>query len=82
MRRISLLTCLLLMLGIGNSELVTQTAYTSAMSSQQNQVSSQLPAPAAVEPIPRMGEWALMIFGLLILNLSVFFIYKQQNAIG
>lgn len=37
--------------------------------------------PAPVEPIPTMSEWGLMIFGLLVLNLGVMFVYKKQNAV-
>ena len=31
-------------------------------------------------PIPTMSEWGLMIFGLLILNLSVFFVQRTEIA--
>lgn len=31
-----------------------------------------------VAPIPTMSEWGLMIFGLLVLNLGVFFVRKQE----
>lgn len=31
-----------------------------------------------VEPIPTMSEWGLMIFGLLMLNLGVFFIKRVE----
>ncbi len=30
------------------------------------------------EPIPTMSEWGLMIFGLLVLNLGLFFVRKQE----
>lgn len=35
--------------------------------------------PAAA-PIPTMNEWGLMIFGLLVLNLSVFFVQRRELA--
>ena len=36
------------------------------------------PAVIPPDPIPTMGQWGLMIFGLLILNLSVFFMNKKM----
>ena len=30
------------------------------------------------DPIPTMGEWGLMIFGLLIMNLGVFFVQRRE----
>jgi len=35
-------------------------------------------APAQA-PIPTMSEWGLMIFGLLVLNLGIFFVYKRND---
>lgn len=32
------------------------------------------------EPIPTMSEWGLMIFGLLVLNLGVFFVQRRELA--
>lgn len=32
--------------------------------------------------IPTMGEWALMIFGLLILNMSVFFLRRKNDILA
>ena len=32
----------------------------------------------ATEPIPTMSEWGLMIFGLLMLNLGLMFIYRKE----
>lgn len=32
-------------------------------------------------PIPTMSEWGLMIFGLLILNLGLFFVFKQEQIL-
>ena len=36
----------------------------------------------AVTPIPTMSQWGLMIFGLLILNLGVFFMYKKEALLN
>lgn len=36
------------------------------------------PTAAAQAPIPTMSQWGLMIFGLLVLNLGVFFLYRKQ----
>lgn len=36
----------------------------------------------AGDPIPTMNEWGLMIFGLLILNLSVLFIRRREEVIA
>ena len=33
----------------------------------------------AVAPIPTMSEWGLLIFGLLVLNLGVIFLYKRET---
>ena len=33
------------------------------------------------DPIPTMSEWGLMIFGLLVLNISVLFLYKQEELL-
>ena len=33
------------------------------------------------EPIPTMSQWGLIIFGLLMLNLGVVFLYKQQTIL-
>lgn len=33
-----------------------------------------------IDPIPTISQWGLMIFGLLILNLGVFAIYRQERA--
>ncbi len=33
-----------------------------------------------VDPIPTMSQWGLMIFGLLVLNLGVFFVQRQVLA--
>jgi len=30
-----------------------------------------------IEPIPTMNEWCLFIFGLLVMNLSIFFVQRQ-----
>jgi len=35
-------------------------------------------AVVAVEPIPTMSEWGLLIFGLLILNLGVVFVQRKE----
>lgn len=36
------------------------------------------PAAAAVAPVPTMSEWGLLIFGLLVLNLGLVFVYKKE----
>ena len=33
-------------------------------------------------PIPTMNEWGLMIFGLLILNLGVMFVYRKETFVA
>ena len=33
------------------------------------------------EPIPTMGEWALLIFGLLIMNMSVMLLYRKETMV-
>lgn len=38
------------------------------------------PTPSA--PVPTMSEWGLMIFGLLVLNVSVFYIREQELVLG
>ena len=35
---------------------------------------------AAISPIPTMSQWGLVIFGLLIMNLGVFFVYRIEMA--
>lgn len=40
----------------------------------------QLAIPVA--PIPTMGDWALVIFGLLILNIAIIFIRRKQDILG
>ncbi len=40
----------------------------------------QLAVPVA--PIPTMGDWALVIFGLLILNIAIIFIRRKQDVLG
>lgn len=37
---------------------------------------------AAVDPIPTMSEWGLLIFGLLVLNLGVFFLIKREELLN
>lgn len=38
-----------------------------------------LPTPVvATAPIPTMSQWGLLIFGLLIINLSVFFVHRRE----
>lgn len=41
-----------------------------------NTLITATPANAATEPIPTLSSWALLIFGLLILNLSIWFLYR------
>lgn len=36
------------------------------------------PPAVATAPIPTMSQWGLLIFGLLVLNLGVIFLYKKQ----
>jgi len=33
-------------------------------------------------PIPTMSEWGLIIFGLLVLNLGMFFMYKKEEVLN
>ena len=35
----------------------------------------------AVEPIPTMSQWGLIIFGLLILNLGLVFLYRKESIL-
>ncbi len=35
-----------------------------------------------LEPIPTMSEWGLMIFGLLMLNLGLMFIYRKEEDLN
>ena len=36
----------------------------------------------ACEPIPTMSEWGLMIFGLLVMNMSVFFVRRKEGFLA
>jgi len=37
------------------------------------------PSPVTTAPVPTMSQWGLIIFGLLILNLGVIFLYRKQS---
>lgn len=37
------------------------------------------PPAVAQAPIPTMSQWGLLIFGLLVLNLGVIFLYRKQT---
>lgn len=56
---------------------------TSAAAGVANYKAKSLVCPIATtpqQPIPTMSQWGLLIFGLLILNLGVVFIYRVQFA--
>lgn len=45
-------------------------------------VAACTPVPVVpVAPIPTMSQWGLMIFGLLVLNLGVFFMFKKDDIL-
>lgn len=39
---------------------------------------SDCPEPIVLAPIPTMSQWGLMIFGLLLLNLGIYFVRRQE----
>ena len=48
------------------------------LSPSGNSLANSPCAPEPVEPIPTMSQWGLLIFGLLIMNLSVFYVQKRE----
>jgi len=75
--------------GSGEEEVIdlqvtTQGTYTIRIrnNGEPNVQMYELECNVSSEPIPTMGQWALVIFGLLILNLGIIFIYKQNEALA
>lgn len=59
-------------IAVGNSP---QLAGTNATA---NSIVTNISATLASDPIPTMSQWGLVVFGLLIINLSVFFVRRRE----
>ena len=44
-------------------------------------LNNTLPVIPVAPPIPTMSQWGLLVFGLLLLNLGIFFIYRKEGNI-
>ena len=73
--------------GIFSSVFYTRSNMPATITTDVNGMQQQLttgsctPCPMK-EPIPTLSEWGVFIFGLLILNLGVYLLYKKEFILG